>query len=159
MMDVVTYVRWRNTLPDLSAMAPDEAWEAFRAAHEERCAVCRQEPKATAKRKAKLIIDHCHVTGWVRGLLCRSCNQRAGSGWLHQRLSLSETPVVDLYVQFPPAARCGLYRRYEPAFWGDPNDRLDAMIWHAGDGGSERGYEVIGRELIEHMRERDWSSG
>lgn len=158
-MDLPGYVRWRATLPDLSAMATDEAWETFRLAHDGRCAICRQPPKATAKRSARLITDHCHVTGWVRGLLCRGCNQRAGSGWRHERLSLSTTPTVDLYVQFPPAAWCGLQRRYEPAFWGDPHDALEAMILHAGSEGIERGYEVTGRELIEHMRERDWTRG
>jgi hypothetical protein len=148
------YVRWRATLPDLSAQPADDIWEVFQAAHEGRCAICRQPPKATAKRKAKLIIDHCHVTGWIRGLLCRGCNQRAGSGWLHQRLALTETPAVDLYVQFPPAAWCGLYRRYEPAFWGDPHDRLERDIWHAGPDGLEQGSDVIGRELAAHMRTR-----
>ena len=38
---------------------------------EHRCAVCRNE--------TKLIIDHDHVTGKVRGLVCYRCN--IGLGW------------------------------------------------------------------------------
>lgn len=33
------------------------------------CAICGKPPKAV-----RLCVDHCHVTGKVRGLLCRNCN-------------------------------------------------------------------------------------
>jgi hypothetical protein len=152
---LVAYVRWRDSLPDLSSLAPDEAWEAFRAAHEDRCAICRQPPKATAKRAAKLVIDHCHVTGWVRGLLCRGCNRRADSGRRNIPLSNEwSLPAVTAYCQLPPADVAGLRRMYEGAFWADPCEELRRAIWHAGPGGAERGYELIGRELVEHMRRR-----
>ncbi len=35
-----------------------------------RCAIC--------KRKHCLVVDHCHHTGTVRGLLCRKCNSAIG---------------------------------------------------------------------------------
>jgi hypothetical protein len=36
------------------------------------CAICRRRPKG------HLCVDHCHLTGKVRGLLCRGCNMVLG---------------------------------------------------------------------------------
>jgi Recombination endonuclease VII len=36
------------------------------------CAICRKRPKG------RLCVDHCHVTGMVRGLLCNECNGALG---------------------------------------------------------------------------------
>jgi hypothetical protein len=39
------------------------------------CKICLLAPTG---RKKNLCVDHCHVTGKVRGLLCDSCNRAIG---------------------------------------------------------------------------------
>lgn len=38
------------------------------------CAICKESPKDIIR----MHVDHCHSTGKVRGLLCRTCNQGIG---------------------------------------------------------------------------------
>lgn len=45
-------------------------FEALAAAQSGRCAIC--------KREKNLCVDHCHVTGKTRGLLCKICNVAVG---------------------------------------------------------------------------------
>jgi hypothetical protein len=37
------------------------------------CAICRK------RSKGKLCVDHCHLTGTIRGLLCHTCNRALGA--------------------------------------------------------------------------------
>jgi len=41
------------------------------------CAICGSK-KTKDERATKLVVDHCHATGKVRGLLCSACNKGIG---------------------------------------------------------------------------------
>lgn len=41
------------------------------------CAICLQEAPINVQHQ-RLVIDHCHTTGKIRGLLCHKCNQALG---------------------------------------------------------------------------------
>jgi hypothetical protein len=44
------------------------------------CAICKQPETAKIKNKLlSLAVDHCHESGKIRGLLCRSCNNAIGA--------------------------------------------------------------------------------
>lgn len=47
------------------------------------CAICKQKAK---RNHGNLVVDHCHDTGEVRGLLCSNCN--SGIGLLEDDLEL-----------------------------------------------------------------------
>lgn len=48
-------------------------YDALLAKQDGACAICRK------RSKARLCVDHCHLTGTVRGLLCRACNVALGA--------------------------------------------------------------------------------
>lgn len=92
-------------------VAPDEIGDehavrrAFREWHADRCAVC-------GFRDARLVDDHDHDTGLIRGLLCRSCNgKEPHDNGLFQR-----------YRQRPPARILGIRLRYFSPWhgWAEP---------------------------------------
>jgi hypothetical protein len=42
------------------------------------CAICREGPTGTGNKSVRLVVDHCHHTGEIRGLLCHRCNSALG---------------------------------------------------------------------------------
>ena len=58
-----------------------EAYEAMAAKQNNCCAICNSPETfihGATKEVAKLAVDHCHTTGKVRKLLCKSCNNGLG---------------------------------------------------------------------------------
>jgi hypothetical protein len=51
-------------------------YQAMLARQGGRCAACKKKPGP----KSRLEVDHCHLTGRVRGLLCTKCNTMLGMG-------------------------------------------------------------------------------
>jgi len=72
-----------------------EQYEALYEAQGGVCYICR---RATGKTR-RLAVDHCHVTGWVRGLLCKPCN----SILAHARDDVDFFHRADRYLVDPPA--------------------------------------------------------
>lgn len=62
-------VQFRSSLKCNYKLSTDEYLSMVTSQHE-LCALCN--------KKRKLLIDHCHKTGKVRGLLCYACNTALG---------------------------------------------------------------------------------
>lgn len=56
----------------------DEQFQKMLSDQQGRCLICQQLPEGNDPRMQKLHVDHCHVTGKVRGLLCSPCNKGLG---------------------------------------------------------------------------------
>lgn len=55
-------------------------WQELYDKQNGRCFICEGEGflMDEARHEARLMVDHCHTTGAVRGLLCHNCNRALG---------------------------------------------------------------------------------
>ena len=61
-----------------------------------KCGICEGEGFVmdASKHKLKLVVDHCHKTGKIRGLLCHNCNR--GLGLFKGKLDVIESAIAYL---------------------------------------------------------------
>jgi hypothetical protein len=79
---------------------PGELYDALLELQGGRCAICRHMPRET-----RLAVDHDHLTGRVRGLLCAGQNE--GCNW-NYRKALGDTEVAQRILEYavrPPMER------------------------------------------------------
>lgn len=60
------------------------------------CGICNESPKDGEN----LCVDHCHITGQVRGLLCRLCNTDLGAIERHRKNMLKISMYLDFELNF-----------------------------------------------------------
>jgi len=75
----------------------EEYYQELLAFQDGRCAICGNRP-----RTKRLAVDHNHVTGTARGLLCKNCNYRILGG---VRDSVDTLQIAIRYLLDPPARR------------------------------------------------------
>ena len=84
-----------NRWAKVYGITADEYW----AIHEYQygaCAICQRATGATKR----LSVDHCHKTGYVRGLLCTTCNRNV-LGHLRDDTDALQRAIE--YLNYPPA--------------------------------------------------------
>lgn len=70
------------------------------------CGICRQrnsEPHSPNGKPRRLVVDHCHVTNDIRGLLCSRCNR--GLGMFQDDVEILRRAIS--YLVTPPLGNLG----------------------------------------------------
>lgn len=92
---------WERRLKAVYGITAEQYWAIYEY-QGGKCYICE---RATGVRK-KLSVDHCHETGFIRGLLCGPCNRDVLG---HLRDSVKALWRAITYLIFPPAQRIGIY--------------------------------------------------
>jgi hypothetical protein len=121
-------VRWRR-IEQRYGLTEDQ-FHAMEAAQDGRCAICG--------KKRRLVVDHCHASGKVRGLLCSPCNLAVGfmesAGWLQSAQAyLLDHPAALALGDGVEAALEAVRRpkassRYEGVFWDNTRQKWRARV-------------------------------
>lgn len=78
-------------LKSLYGITPEE-WDRMYEEQDGVCAICLQ----AETQNRRMAVDHCHVTGKVRGLLCQACNTGIGKlGDCPDRLRRAAQYLID----------------------------------------------------------------
>ncbi len=100
---------WQETKADmLDPAAPGALLELF---HDRRCALCGL--------RRRLIVEHDHDSGLVRGLACGSCNALEGVSRVRKQKRLPVTGLIENYWSNSPATILGLRIRYGDYMQGE----------------------------------------
>lgn len=71
------------------------------------CAICgtskatKLETPGVPHTFKKWAVDHCHATGFIRGVLCRSCNSKLGIHGENLKALATRLPGAVEYLQRP----------------------------------------------------------
>lgn len=120
------YAEFLSWMPDLSQPSDLHSdWARFSAAHYGLCAIC------FTRHGGRLVQDHDHETGFVRGLLCGSCNAMTPSYAWRGRAPRGHDYRYCRYTQWPPAAAAN----YRTMFTGRGTvaPDLEEILWRVGD--------------------------
>jgi hypothetical protein len=84
-----------------------EDYERMLEAQNHRCKLCGGDgfPMDPARHKVRLVVDHCHETGEIRGLLCHNCNRGLGLFKDNPSLLLSAAAYLEGATTIPRGSR------------------------------------------------------
>jgi hypothetical protein len=87
-------VRLKTFWPHLTHAQAEQEWDRLLLEQGGVCAICKGKQLVYPTKKKSLCIDHCHVSGQVRGLLCDPCNR--GIGLLKDSIAIVSSALVYL---------------------------------------------------------------